>query len=408
MGKSVLYISYDGMTDPLGQSQVLPYLKGLAQAGHRLSIVSAEKPARFTSGINAVQRQLVNPTIRWHPVAFSNRIPGLSAWLNYRRLRHTCLKLSRDQHFDLIHTRSDIPAIIGLELKKKFGARLLFDMRGFWADERVDGGTWNLANPAYRIAHYYFKRKETEILRSSDSVVTLTHKAKAYLLKQAEPVIPEEKVAVIPCSADLDLFNPDSIDPNDQAEARTSLGIEERDLVLSYSGSLGTWYLLDEMLRFFGILLTRQPQSKFLFITHDDPKKIKSRVKHLGIPAGKIIITSAEREKMPLLLSLSHLSIFFIKGSFSKLASSPTKMGEVLAMGIPLIGNSGVGDVKEIMTESGAGICIDDFSDQSLHQAAEGAMELLSMSKNRIREAAEKFFSLKHGINEYRKIYQTL
>jgi glycosyltransferase involved in cell wall biosynthesis len=83
-------------------------------------------------------------------------------------------------------------------------------------------------------------------------------------------------------------------------------------------------------------------------------------------------------------------------------------MGEVLAMGIPLIGNSGVGDVKEIMTESGAGICIDDFSDRTLHQAAEGAMELLSMSKNRIREAAEKFFSLKHGINEYRKIYQTL
>ena len=33
MSSRVLYISYDGMTDALGQSQVLPYLCGLAQRG---------------------------------------------------------------------------------------------------------------------------------------------------------------------------------------------------------------------------------------------------------------------------------------------------------------------------------------------------------------------------------------
>jgi len=28
MNKRVLYLSYDGLTDPLGQSQILPYVKG--------------------------------------------------------------------------------------------------------------------------------------------------------------------------------------------------------------------------------------------------------------------------------------------------------------------------------------------------------------------------------------------
>ena len=39
----VLYISYDGLMEPLGQSQVWQYLSGLS-ANHRLFLLSYEKP----------------------------------------------------------------------------------------------------------------------------------------------------------------------------------------------------------------------------------------------------------------------------------------------------------------------------------------------------------------------------
>ena len=42
--KNILYLSYDGMTDPLGQSQVLPYLIGLTKEGFTFHIISFEKP----------------------------------------------------------------------------------------------------------------------------------------------------------------------------------------------------------------------------------------------------------------------------------------------------------------------------------------------------------------------------
>ena len=45
--KSVLYLSYDGMTDPLGQSQVLPYLKGISKAGYTVHLVSYEKKEKY-------------------------------------------------------------------------------------------------------------------------------------------------------------------------------------------------------------------------------------------------------------------------------------------------------------------------------------------------------------------------
>lgn len=407
-GSRVLYISYDGMTDPLGQSQVIPYLKGLAKAGYAITIVSAEKSDRFSAEEEPVRSELKASGIDWHPVSFSNRIPGFSAWMNYRRLKAACALLFRQSPFNIIHARSDIPAIIGLQLKQKFTAKLIFDMRGFWADERVDGGSWNLSNPVYHFTYRYFQRKEDELLKKSDAVVTLTHKAKEYLLQQSNLNLSSDKIHVIPCCVDMDLFSPINIIESQRTELRLKLGIGENELVLSYSGSLGTWYMTEEMLCFFKQLLEKRSEAKFLIITRDDARKVTEPAKRLGIPSGNIIVVSAMRNEMPLLLSLSRLAIFFIRSSFSKIASSPTKMGEVLAMGIPVVCNAGVGDVKEIIQRSKAGICTSGFTEEELKQAAVESLEMLNMPQEEIRKAAEDFFSLETGTENYIRIYSHL
>ena len=43
----VLYLSYDGLTDPLGQSQVLPYIIGLGAKGFEFIIISFEKAQNY-------------------------------------------------------------------------------------------------------------------------------------------------------------------------------------------------------------------------------------------------------------------------------------------------------------------------------------------------------------------------
>ncbi len=47
-GRQVLFISYNGMLDPLGQSQVIPYLRELAGQGVKYSLLSFERPATFS------------------------------------------------------------------------------------------------------------------------------------------------------------------------------------------------------------------------------------------------------------------------------------------------------------------------------------------------------------------------
>jgi glycosyltransferase involved in cell wall biosynthesis len=110
----------------------------------------------------------------------------------------------------MVHTRPGLPQLVALYLKKKLGIKYLNDIRGFWADERVDGGMWDLKNPLYKMVYTFFRKKEDECVDIADYNTCLTYRGKQEIQKWknvSQPV----KVDVVPCSVDLDLFNPDKI-----------------------------------------------------------------------------------------------------------------------------------------------------------------------------------------------------
>ena len=78
MVKQVLYLSYDGMTDPLGQSQVLPYIIGLTQKGYRFHLISFEKPDRFKLHKEEIFKICKVNNITWVPLLYTKRPPLLS------------------------------------------------------------------------------------------------------------------------------------------------------------------------------------------------------------------------------------------------------------------------------------------------------------------------------------------
>lgn len=407
MYKSALFVSYDGMTDPLGQSQVIPYLIGLRKAGHHISIVSAEKKERFLKQGAAIQQLLADNHIDWYPVSYSKGIPVIAQYATYNRLLKKSMVLHKKKSFDLVHCRSYIPSLIGLKLKRRFGVKFIFDMRGFWADERVEGGIWNMANPLFRTAYNFFKKKEKEFLTESDAIISLTENAKSEILSWKGINIHDKKITVIPCCADLDFFSEKNIDAVKQQQLKQALSISEANYVLCYCGSAGTWYLLDEMLQFFSCLLARQPRALFLIITPDDERSILLSAAKFNIGKEKIVVRSATREQMPSLISLSDASVFFIKNSYSKKASSPTKMGELMGMGIPVVCNAGIGDVDEIMIHSHAGILINTLNKESYDAAAKKLLAT-KFSGEEIRAAAFINFSLKDGIARYHNVYDAL
>src|SRR5690606_6417417 len=118
-------------------------------------------------------------------------------------------------------------------------------------DERVDGKIWNLDSKVYKTIYNYFKRKEKEFLTKSDYTISLTSNGKREI--ESWDTIDQEKVKikVIPCCVNLDLFDPSKISLTEKQTLKKSLNLNEDAFILGYVGSIGTWYMLPEMLDYF-------------------------------------------------------------------------------------------------------------------------------------------------------------
>jgi len=405
---NVLYLSYDGLTDGLGRSQVLPYLFGLSKLGHKFTIVSFEKNVPFQKEGHTIQNLVNEAGIKWVPLKYTPSPPVLSTIYDVYQLRQTVEQIHKKTPFDIIHCRSYITSLVGLQMKRKHGVKLVFDMRAFYADERVDGGLWNLKNPLFKVVYDYFKRKEVEFLENADYTISLTEKGKDIIQSWKNVGNQPVPIEVIPCCADLDHFHPSKVDLKRKADLKSTFKIGQDDFVITYLGSIGTWYLLDEMLDFFKVLLQKRPNSKFLFITTDKPETILPKVEKRGIPLETIIISPAKREEVPTFLSLANAAIFFIQPVFSKSGSSPTKHGEMLGMGLPVIANSGVGDVDRIIEDTNSGILVREFTDEAYEKAIDQIDELLKIPVAELQNAAQKYYSLEEGVKRYNGVYQSM
>jgi len=389
----------------LGQSQVLPYLQGLSRQNFQFTILSFEKRDRFEKEKDIVKSAIRGANIKWVPMRFTSKPPVFSKIYDRWKLKQMALKLYRKQRFDLVHCRSYVAAEIGLNFKKKFNTKFLFDMRGFWADEKVDNGQWDQTLFYYRLIYKYYKKKEEKFLLNADSIISLTQSAKDFLL--SKPEYRHLSIEVIPCCADLDHFDYQKISSEDIHSLKNRLHIPATAKVITYLGSAGGWYLINEMFSFCKMLIDQKPEYVMLVLTKDNIKKVREEALSTGIPNDKIFVTYSNREKLPQFLALSTCGVFFIRNTSSKIASSPSKHAELMGMGIPIICND-IGDTGYIVNKTKTGIIVDDFSEYSFQDAISQIDRLEKIDRRYIQNCSREIFDLNIGIQQYLDIYNRI
>jgi glycosyltransferase involved in cell wall biosynthesis len=405
--KNVLYISYDGMTDQLGQSQVLPYLGELSKHGYVFHLISCEKPDKLAKQRGLIEEICKQNNITWHPLLYTKNPPVFSTVKDVQNIKRKAFALHKLYAFDLVHCRGYIPSLVGLQLKMKRQVKFLFDMRGLWANEKVDAGSWNLRNPVYKAVYNYFKKKEKQFFENADYTISLTHAAEKEIHSWKHISNNPVRMQVIPCCADLALFDPSRVDNKTRDIIKSETGINDEEQILCYLGSIGSWYMLDEMLDFFKIYCDTYPSARFFFITGDQHDTIRKKAAERNIAANKIIIRPAARKEVPASISLSKHSVFFIRPTYSKISSSPTKQAELMGMGIPVISNDGVGDTAAIIKQYKSGIVASNFSNPA-YQEAMAKLKVFNASPAEIRRGAFDYFSLSEGAEKYLNIYNTI
>lgn len=394
------------MLDPLGQTQVLPYLQQLAAVGIDFTLLSFERALAYTDeGRERCRRlhdELKQHRIDWHWLPY-HKTPSLPAtaydvFAGYRLAR----RLVCQKQIELVHARSHIPATIALRLKRRLGTKMIFDVRGLLADEYVDAHHWRKDSVPYRLT----KNAERRALTAADGVVTLTQRIWDVIKDWDSLRDRSVPHAVVPCCADLELFH---FDAAARAAWRTELGIEDR-FVLVYSGSIDGWYLTEEMCDFFVTLRAQKPNAFFLWLTNGNRERIKSLMTDRGVSKEDFQIISALPADVPSYLSAADAGLAFIKNCFSKQASSPTKYAEYLGCGLPLVINAGIGDSDALIDDEKVGVLVRRFHQEEYTRAASAIGVMTSdveQTRARTREVAERLLDVRRvGRERYVALYE--
>jgi glycosyltransferase involved in cell wall biosynthesis len=197
------------------------------------------------------------------------------------------------------------------------------------------------------------------------------------------------------------------VSPKQRQVARRTLEIADDATVLTYLGSLGGNYLLSEMLDFYCIYRMRHPNARFLVVTCEDAGWIRAEAARKGIDTGELVVLSAKRDEVPGRIAAANHGIAFKRPSFSAAGCSPTKIGEMLAVGLPVIANAGVGDVAIMLNESGCGATVESFHKVAYEKALD-EIENLALHSHEIRAEARRWFDLEKGVSAYEEIYRGL
>ncbi len=401
----VLYITYDGLLDPLGASQILPYVKIISQSQGGVVILSFEKPERLASSAVQKAQEVSKSHIVWKPLRFTTGLGPFGKVWDLAKMYFWGVLLALRYRVKVVHARGHLAAQIGLFVKRLFGTRLLFDFRGLWVDERVDKGGWDLSRFLHRLQYRHYKRVERQLLRHADQVVVLTNKVVDEVVRLA--AIPPDKITVIPCCADYEHFP--FATRSRQISARTVIEIPDDSLVLGYLGSVGRMYMLNRFFRLFELAAEHRKDCHALIITQDERElrvimdSCLPRALH-----GRVYVKSANRGEVPDLIPAMDVLVSFIQSSYARMAASPTKMAECFAEGIPIIGNDGVGDVARQIEQMGAGIIVDPGSDVDLRGAVEQLETLCSMGGQRLREISRPLLGLEYAERQYLSVYKSL
>ena len=394
MKRGVLYISYDGMLEPLGQSQVLAYLEKLAPQ-RPIHLISYEKPADWSDRERrrAVAERIAAAGIGWHPLRYHKSPTAPATAYDVAIGTAKALALVLRHRLSIVHARSYVAALIAIAVKRATGAKFLFDMRGLWADERVDGGLWPRGGRLYRTA----KSLERRFLEAADHVVTLTRASEAEIRGFSYLARLEMPMSVIPTCTDLDRF--------------TIQGPPQKvPFVLGYVGTVGTWYLLDDMLLCFKHLQAVEPGARLSIVNRNEQALISERLRHHGIDPAVVEMQAAEHRDQPRLVASMSAGMALIRPDYSKIASAPTKLAEYLGCGVPCLGSAGVGDLESILEGERVGVAVRGSNDAELRSGIERLVELSRDPElqQRCRQVALARFSLETGVAAYRSIYDGL
>ena len=384
--KRVLYLTYDGILEPLGYSQILSYLQILSRE-HKIIIISIEKKGDLLKQdhFKKIKNIIKKSNIEWFYLKYTNNTFLRFALILKLIFLTTYILLFKK--IDIVHSRSYISGLVTYFLKFFFNVFFVFDIRGFWIDERIEWGLWK-QNSIKSIIFRFFEKK---IYNKSNVVVTLTTDAKEIILKGNK--VYKKNIFTIPTSVNLNKKN--------------NLYRSEKILTFTHLGAIGSRYdfnlylkIMNELGKNNNILLS--------IINKNEHPYIKEQINKYNFNPKYICLKYIHPYNINDELKNTNFGIFFPVKGFYLNAYFPTKLGEFLTNGVPIITCKINKHVDTLITENNVGIILDNKDNINYEQLNNKIINILNdiNISLRCKKVAEDHFDINKATNIYSKIYK--
>jgi len=294
-------------------------------------------------------------------------------------------------HIELVIAESPRAAAICVRL----GAPVICDFHGDLVEEMK-----MTASAAWQIR----LSEEDERLACHESVgwMCASHTLQQVLCKRYSVSVPAVAVS---CCVDIPRY---ADYEGKREEARANLGLNDR-WVVCYVGGLAKWQEIPKTLKLVKTMRSREPQVFFLFITRDNASKYASELAAIGKEGKDYRCLSLTHDEVLEILPAADLGVLLRASSPVNLVSSPTKCGEYLASGVPVLTTAYAGDASSVIAETCAGFVLRDGA--TSRDDAELAISFLRISMadrasvaRRSHLAAVEHYNTAHGLESIRQL----
>jgi transposase-like protein len=375
--KNVLYVSYDSISEPISQSQIIPLLIKYSE-NYKVYLVSFEKNKKILLN-NVIKKNITHIILKFQKNFFLK-----AAYFFFYQI--LLIFIVFKYKINIVHTRSYIPTL--LILLSRFFKRLniIFDIRGFWFDEKYEAKKINL------IIYKILKIVEIILFKTANKVITLSKISKKIINTNFN--IKDCKINIIPTFTNFKKFK------------HNKKKTPSNKIIFGYVGNVGMNYEFEKVINFFEKFNKINSEWKLIVANNEitEIPLINSLLFKNKIKLKKINFTDMNN-----FYSKIDVGIYFLKKVFSKKSSCPTKLGELIATNTPFITNSGIGDINKIFLNLKVNeFLIDKINESKLAKINKKILRI--KNRNLIynsRSELKNFFCQNINLNKYLSISES-
>ncbi|MGH7680498.1 MAG: TIGR04063 family PEP-CTERM/XrtA system glycosyltransferase [Candidatus Eiseniibacteriota bacterium] len=315
-----------------------------------------------------------------------------------RDLESRLYSLAREIRPDILHAHSPVlDAIPALQVGRRLGIPVVYEVRAFWEDAAADHGTAGASSLRYRAT----RGVETYALKRAAAVTTICEGLRGDIVARG---IPAERVTVIPNAVDVDRFS--TAGTRDAGLAR-ELGLDGAR-VIGFIGSYYGYEGLDLIPRALPQILSQSPDVRALLVGGGpEEARLQADVKAAGLTDRVRFVGRVPHGDVNRYYDLIDILVYPRKRTRLTDLVTPLKPLEAMAQG-RLVAASDVGGHRELIRDGETGVL---FKADDPSALADAVLRLLATPdtwpafRSRGRRFVETERTWSGSVARYRAVY---